>query len=335
MSELSVEKSATINVPLEKVYAAIRDFRQWPAWSPWLITEPDCSVSYADDGKSYSWNGKIIGSGEIKITSEEPPHAIHCQLAFFKPWKSNAAVRFAFKEHAGGTEIIWSMKGSLPFFLFWMKPMMISLIELDYERGLNMLKDCLESGTVPSKLDFIGPNSQRGFRYIGTKTQCAIQNIGEQMDTDCQKLQSWLQANNLQPSGKCFSIYHQWDFVKRTTEYTIGFPIDSPPGNFPADLIIDRLPDCQVYSIKHTGAYRHLGNAWAAGYLRERVKIFAQNKKIPPFEIYENEPDATPENDLVTFIHFPIKIKGASTGNDAATAAVISTGAAFSIGGGA
>ena len=67
MPIFTVEKSIEIEAPIEKVYAAIRDFREWVPWSLWLISEPDCPLDYGEDGKSYSWEGKIIGSGKMEI----------------------------------------------------------------------------------------------------------------------------------------------------------------------------------------------------------------------------------------------------------------------------
>ena len=307
MSELRVEKSVKIKASPEKVYAVIRDFRQSPAWSPWLIAEPECLVKYSDDGKSHSCEGKILGSSEIKIVNEEPFRSIDCRLTFFKPWKSVAAVQFTFEELDGGTEVTWSMKGSLPFFLFWMKPMMTTLIGMDYQRGLTMLKDFIELGSVPSKLDFIGQTSQTGFSYVGVKTSCAIADIGDRMKADFQKLQDWIDKEGPKPSGNPFANYYQWNFAKGIVGYTTGFPVVGVPGNLPDGFVSGDLPGCHVFSIKHTGPYRHLGNAWSAGMLRARAKIFAQDKKIPPFEIYENDPCKTPENDLITTVCFPIK----------------------------
>ena len=32
-----------------------------------------------------------------------------------------------------------------------------------------------------------------------------------------------------------------------------------------------------------------------------------QSRKIAPFETYENDPEETPENELLTVVHFPVK----------------------------
>jgi hypothetical protein len=48
------------------------------------------------------------------------------------------------------------MDSKQPFFQFFLKGMMTSLIGMDYERGLRMLKDYVETGSVPSTLEFPG-----------------------------------------------------------------------------------------------------------------------------------------------------------------------------------
>ena len=120
MPTFNVEKTIHIQSSLEKVFDIIRDFRQWQPWSPWLIAEPGCQVDYAEDGSSYSWDGQIIGSGEMLVKEEEKPKQIHYQLTFIKPWKSTCPVKFILEEDQGGVKVTWTMEGSLPFFMFFM-----------------------------------------------------------------------------------------------------------------------------------------------------------------------------------------------------------------------
>ena len=121
MPKFYVKKTIAINAPLEKVHAAVRDFRQWPAWSPWLISEPDCTLKYAEDGRSYSWDGEIVGSGETVIIGENAPTSIDYRIVFRKPWKSVASVRFEMAERDGYVQTTWSMESSIPIFIFFMK----------------------------------------------------------------------------------------------------------------------------------------------------------------------------------------------------------------------
>ncbi|MEM6822045.1 MAG: GyrI-like domain-containing protein [Verrucomicrobiota bacterium] len=307
MPKLNITRFTVIKVPLEKAYQTVRDFRQWLTWSPWLISEPDCILNYAEDGKSYDWDGKVIGSGSLAITNEILNERIDYRLNFLKPWKSTSDVSFTFSGNQEQVEVTWTMNGSLPFFMFWMKSMMEALVGMDYQRGLLMLKDYLETGSVPSKLDISGAQEIEGFPYIGIKSNCAIADIGPSMERDFQKLEDWIKESGVQPSGPAFSIYHKWDLVKGQGSYTSGFSLESMPEGLPSEFTSGQLPSCQAFVIKHTGPYHHLGNAWSAGMGRAQNKIFAENKRIAPFEFYENHPKEVAENDLVTSVCFPIK----------------------------
>jgi predicted transcriptional regulator YdeE len=307
MPVFRVEKSVLISAPVEKVYEVVRDFKQWVPWSPWVIAEPDCPLTYAEDGKSYSWDGKIIGAGEMTLLEEDAPGAMRYRLKFLRPWKSESAVSFTFVAKEEGTEVTWSMDGSLPFFMFWMKSMMTTFVGMDYERGLNMLKDYVETGAVPSALAFPGTTPFGGCRYVGVETECKIAEIGPAMERDFTKMRSWLDESGTVPVGLPFSIYRRWDVVKGKCAYAIGFPVDEAPRDLPGGFVMEEAPACEAYVVRHTGAYRHLGNAWSAGYMHARSKVFAQNKKIFPFEIYENNPEDVAEADLVTVVHFPVR----------------------------
>ncbi|MEO8615774.1 MAG: SRPBCC family protein [Luteolibacter sp.] len=306
MPKFHVHKAIFIEAPVKQVYASVRDFKRWPVWSPWLIAEPDSRMDYSADGKSYAWDGKITGSGVMKITGENPL-SIDYQLTFLKPWKSVSTARFIFAERSGGTEVTWTMEGSLPFFMFWMKAMMTGFIGADYQRGLMMLKAVIETGENPSKLDFVGLKSFPGFRYVGVKTHCPIADIAANMQRDMETLSQWLATSGVQPSGKPFSICHKWDLCKGTTDYTLAFPIVAATADLSGSFTSGTIPACKVYQVRHTGPYCFLGNAWAAGVMHGRAKVYAPDKKIDAFEVYENDPTINAENDLVTLLHFPVR----------------------------
>jgi effector-binding domain-containing protein len=217
--------------------------------------------------------------------------------------------QFLLAEKDGGTEITWTMEGSLPFLFFWMKGMMTAFVGMDYLRGLGMLKDYVESGEVPCKLDFLGIKSWPGCRYIGVRCICAMSELGPQMEMNFGRLTAFIGERDLETSGAPLSVYHKWSITKGLAEFTSGFPVAEVPADLPADLVSGEIPAGSCYAVKHTGAYRHLGNAWAAGEMRARAKpkIFARNRKIDPFEVYENDPEEVPEREVVTVVHFPVK----------------------------
>ncbi|MEM1442582.1 MAG: SRPBCC family protein [Verrucomicrobiota bacterium] len=306
MPALNVSKSIHVEVAPEVAYETIRDFRKWPIWSPWLIVESGCRVDFALDGNSYTWDGEVIGSGSLAIRNEEPSSHLELDLEFLKPWKSHADVRFDFREENGGTEITWSMESSLPFFLIFLKKTMVAAIGMDYERGLKMLKDYLETGSVPSKLD-ISEKSVPEIFLAGVTSSCSTNEIGRSMEADLGKLKDWLDSSGVEPSGRPRSIYHKWDVAKQKAHYTIGFPVSDPSIELPDGIEVQTIPALKAFAVTHTGPFRHLGNAWSAGVMHERAKKFQMRRGVHPFEIYETLPGDTPENEEVTVVHFPLK----------------------------
>lgn len=306
MPAIHLSKSITVAVSPEVAYESVRDFKQWPAWSPWLIVEPGCEVTFSEDGSSYSWDGEVIGSGSLTVKKEIIPDQIDLDLVFLKPWKSQADVKMNFVGAGEGAEITWTMNSSLPFFLFWMKKMMIAAVGMDYERGLSMLKDHLETGVVPSQLGF-SEESFEATNLVGITSSCSVAHIGDSMEADLATLNDWLAETGAKPVGPPRSVYHKWDIVKKKASYTIGFPMTASEDPLPEGLGWIELPSMKTFAIRHTGPYRHLGNAWSAGIMRERGKQLCQRRGVHPFEIYETMPGEVSEEETVTVVHFPLK----------------------------
>lgn len=306
MASFNVAKSISIAATPEKVFDTLTNYHHWKAWSPWVVLEPDVAVSIKDDGKRYSWEGKRTGSGEMKITDASPAH-IDMVVTFLKPWKSTSPVWFDLKGNGTSTEVTWGMKGSLPFFMFWMKKMMEGYIGMDYARGLNMLKDYVERETVPSTLHFKGKHPYAGCAYVGIKSKCTIDAISTAMAADFEKLQGWAGENRGNLAGPAFSIYHQWDVVKNEATYTAALQVSQLPAAAAAGMVQGTIPACEVYTVAHKGPYKHVGNAWAAQYLLQRTKAYKHKKGIDPFEVYVTMPGSVPDEEILTEVHFPAK----------------------------
>jgi predicted transcriptional regulator YdeE len=268
--------------------------------------EPEAKVDIAADGASYSWEGQRIGEGSMTKTSEDSPHGMHCDLQFLKPWKSEAKASFRLDAQGESTRVSWSMKSTLPFFMFFMKKTMCAMIGMDYDRGLAMLKDHAETGAVPSQLEFTGPTVFEGTVYVGITKDCAISEVGPRMKADMQHLHQWTQDSAVSTQGYLFSIYHKWDMAKQQTQYTLGVPVAAAPQDLPEGFGSDEILRTEAYCLTHRGPYRHVGNAWSAGMNLARSKVFKQTKQVAPFEIYTNCPDKVDEKDVETKVYFPM-----------------------------
>ncbi len=309
MPKLHVERTALINAPIDKVFKVVSDFHTWTDWSPWLVAEPDAKVTVREDGKFYSWEGDVVGAGEMTIANEVENTSVDIDLMFLKPWKSKAKVSFQMKEEGDGVRLSWDMDSSLPFFLFWMKKMTEAFIGNDYERGLTMLKDYAETGEVPHTITVKGIEDFKGNKYIGIKRDgVAIKNIPNVMSEDYKTLMEYTMGSHQDKiDGAPFTIYHKWDMVGGQTSFTSCVPMNEIPSDLPSGAITGSVPATKVHVVHGKGPYRFTGNIWSAQYMRQRGKKFKSNKGIDPIEVYLNSPVDTEENNLETEVLFPVK----------------------------
>ena len=73
----TVQRSATIKAPPEKIFALINDFNAWTAWSPWEKKDPAMKRTFGSTtsgkGASYAWEGnKEVGQGRMEIAESVP-----------------------------------------------------------------------------------------------------------------------------------------------------------------------------------------------------------------------------------------------------------------------
>jgi effector-binding domain-containing protein len=305
----TLHRSIAITRSPGDVYDFVADFATWPQWSPWLCQEPECPVTITGTqgtvGHKQAWNGKVIGSGEMTMSEAQAPGSLEYNLLFLKPWKTRSRVVFQFAPEGEGTVVTWWMYGSLPFFMFFMRKMMDAWVGGDYKRGLAMMKEVLEKGSVPTRTRIVGVESRDAFHFVGRRRTCAMDDIGPAMQEDLKQLCTLEQAGKLPSPEKVLSVYHKFNMVKGETEYTTGYlyraPVAAPEG-----LAAGQMPAHRALRVEHLGAYRHLGNAWAAamGCARGQHKM---NRRLPMYEIYVNDPNEVPETETVAEIYIPVK----------------------------
>jgi len=313
MPAFDLVTSIEIDAPVSKVRDIVSNFETWPAWSPWLFMEPECTPTYkgtaGEPGHGYDWDGRKIGSGGMVLTSLND-NRMDSDLQFLKPFKSQAKVSFDFKDLGDkGTEVSWGMDSSLPFFMFFMVKKMKAFIKNDYDRGLRMLKDYIENGSVQSAVSDEGVVESPSVSYVGKRSTTTLAQISDSMRKTFPEAYNAAVAAGAQPSDAPFAIYHEMDMVNGTFNYTAAVPIGQPADSIPVDASFDckSTTASTAYKLVHTGPYRHLGNAWAKAYNDIKFLKRKPSKKIAPFEIYRSDPDETPESELVTEIHIPLK----------------------------
>ena len=306
MPAMNVSRSIELNASTESVFNTLNNLHTWSSWSPWLIMEPGVEVDVSEDGKYYEWNGDRVGSGNMKITGEKKNKEILYDLNFLKPLKSEAKVTFKISPKGEGSNVTWTMESAMPWYMFWMTGMMEGYISMDYDRGLNLLKDYIEKGELHSKLEFKGIENFSGTKYLGIKKTTSFDELGDVMKDDFGTLYHYLKELEGISNGKAFSIYHKWKVGKKEATFTSCIGVYTVPDNLPEGITAGEIPETGIYTLRHIGPYHHVGNAWSTLYSMQRGKEFKLNKKVDPFEVYVSDPEKTDPKDIITDVCFPV-----------------------------
>ncbi len=311
MPRYSVARSTVIQANPQTVFDVLSDFKTWTTWSPWLIAEPDAKVTISERssavGSTYHWQGNCTGEGIIEHKQLTPASYIESDLNFIKPFKSFAKTMFELRPVSGGTEATWTMNGNMPWFMFWMIPMLKTFIGMDYARGLAMAKDWIETGAIPSKTIVQGVEAVGPIRMAGIAASSSVAQIGSEMEQAFSRANSEFERLRIPMDQPMISVYTKFRMKDGVFDYISGYIIPDhvqiPAGS---ELKTWSLPAGKAFHVDHIGSYRHLGNGWSvANQLARHQKL--KQSKIGTFEVYRTTPPETPEENLKTEIYLPLR----------------------------
>ena len=303
-----VEKSINISAPLEKVRSSILDFHHWKKWSPWSVIDPDQKYNISGGAGALnsrmSWEGEFAGSGSIVLTASDDSKLSY-KLEFQKPWRLTAFASFHFDSSNENTKVTWKMTAKLPFFLFFMSSLVQTTKSMEAQRGLVMLKDLVEKGSINVQTVHQGIVDFEGFSYVGRQSTSSVEEIPKYMSKDFQKI-----MEDCQRLGKKFqhilAVYTKSNMRTGEMTYISAVSDENLQGiQLDSDYVKGQVQTQKMLEIKHHGSYKFLGNAWAMGPAVMHTQKLRGNGS--PFEYYHNDPRTTEESDLSTSIFFPIK----------------------------
>ncbi|HET7791801.1 MAG TPA: SRPBCC family protein [Rhizobacter sp.] len=147
----SVQRSALIKAPPEKVFPLLNDFHSWPAWSPWEKLDPAMKRTHtgpaAGKGAAYAWEGNSkVGKGSMEILESVPSSKLSIKLDFVEPFEGHNITDFTLQPQGDATQVTWVMSGPAPYVtkLMGIFVSMDAMIGKDFEAGLANLKAATE-----------------------------------------------------------------------------------------------------------------------------------------------------------------------------------------------
>lgn len=139
----TVERSRTIETPVQRVFPLVADLTQWTRWSPWEGLDPDLQRAYsgadAGVGQVYAWSGnRKAGAGRMEIVRAEEDRLVEVDVRFEKPFKSRSTSTFTFAPEGDRTRVTWTMTGARPALMRLTQKFfdMDRLMGKDFEKGL-------------------------------------------------------------------------------------------------------------------------------------------------------------------------------------------------------
>lgn len=301
----TVSKSITINSPVATISENVANLSKWQAWSPWACLDPQAKMTSSPE--QMAWESKFIGSGNMSIQAKTAK-LIDIDLNFIKPFKSNAAVTITLnQDNDNTTTITWKMHSKLPLFMCFFKKLFQVMIGRDFERGLVRLKALCETGTVPTRLEFIDTIEKiESFKIAGVSSSCSMNAIPENMKKAFTKLCVLIDQVKITPVGSVCFCYNV-KLSKETMDYTAAVIYNGDNVKL-AELHSKEITAHKVIKVILHGSYEFMGDAWSGAHAHLRGLKLKMDKKVPPYEVYIKGPhNCENPTEYVTEIRFPVK----------------------------
>lgn len=151
--EQVVERSIQINLPVEKVYSYMGDFKNMELWGPWISKDKNAKNIYKGTpgvvGHLHRWESTMdeVGVGEQEIVQLTPNKEIICDLRFEKPYESKAIGYYKFEKiNAQTTKLVWGCEMKYGFIesILMMAMDIDTMLGNDFTKGLTKLKQVIK-----------------------------------------------------------------------------------------------------------------------------------------------------------------------------------------------
>jgi len=309
-----VEVSIEIDAHPATIFALVNDFRRFTLWSPWVETDPNARFlhSGANRGENaiLTWDGSIIGSGSQMITESRPFDYVGIVM---NPGETGEAKSwFALTPGVGTTMVTWGFEADYGMNILgrYFASMLGGVVASDYKDGLAALKDLAES--LPSA-DFSDIEIEHivveasDIAYLPATSRPEPAAISEAMGAAYFQILNFIDEHGLSDAGAPLSITR--DFSGAELSFDAAIPIrglnDATPRNT-VGVRIGQTYAGPVIRVRHMGSYRQLSVTHRK--ISAYLAALGIERNGPAWESYVSDPGSVAENELMTYVYYPIKV---------------------------
>ena len=317
-SDFVVERTRTFHAPQELVYSEVNDYTTWRNWLPWAKSSGDMIIEYGEktsgEGGSFSWRSDEIGEGDMKTIKANPYSEIHQQLRIKTSLgQSVSEVYWEFEKQKDSTLITWGMRGEHSFmeklaFIFHDQSV-AEMMSPKFEEGLDNLENQIREKMQSYSINVDGITQHSGGYYMYMATASRITQVQDKIEAIFSDVNTYMEENSIERSGKPFVLYNQWNENQGTAIYSAGYftpaqiitPEDSP-------ILSGSRPAQRVLKAPLKGDYSNLKEAWAAAYTYIDENGLIVDEESQAFEVYLTGPNdnANPAK-WVTQLYIPLQ----------------------------
>ena len=309
----SVQVSTEIDAHPATVFALLNDFRRYALWSPLVDTDPNVRILYSGNargvGATMSWDGAIVGSGTQTIVESKPYDHIGIVMNPGEPGEARSM--FDLSAGTGTTIVSWRFEADYGMNLVarYFASMLGRIVARDYESGLASLRELAES--LPSA-DFGDTEIERmtveaaEIAYLPATSRPEPTAMSEAMGDAYFQVLNFIDANDLQVAGAPMSIMRT--FSGAELMFDAAIPVRGVTASTPRDGATVKIGLTQagpVIRVKHIGSYRTLTETHRK--ISAYLAAHGIERNGATWESYVSDPGDVPEDELLTYVYYPIK----------------------------
>ncbi|HEX5742512.1 MAG TPA: SRPBCC family protein [Flavobacteriaceae bacterium] len=304
-----VKRTRIIKAPVEVVFDAVNDYRTWQHWGPWNETDSTLIYTFPEKtvgvGATYSWKG-TSGDGSMENLVVVPNVSIDDVVHF--EGQGDAFGYWRFIKVPDGVEITWGIKGEMPFVARFMAAKMEDEIGPMLERGLELLDTYLQKNMKEFSIESVGAVDYSGGYYLYQTTSCRFDEIESKMNEITSNLNDFIKLNQIEATGKSFTIIHKWDDIMQTAMLSSCIPIKERLITTDKTVMVGMMEPQRVFKTILKGDYSNLFTAWETAYKNLAVQGFVTKLNAKPFEVYVTKKNEVPNPaNWITEIYIPIE----------------------------
>jgi effector-binding domain-containing protein len=309
-----IEVKIEIDAHQATVFALVNDFRRSALWSPWADTDPNARFLYSGatrgEGAIVTWDGAIIGSGNQIIIDSRRFEYVEIAMSPGEPGEAKSWFKLA--PGVGTTIVTWGFEADYGLNLVgrYFAPMLGGVVARDYHEGLVALKDLAES--LPAA-DFSDIEIEHivveaaNIAFLPATSQPEPAAISDALGKAYFQILGFIDDNNLAEAGAPMSITRNFNGAE--LRFDAAIPVHGNVEESPrqgAGVSIGQTYAGPVIRVRHVGSYKSLASTHRK--ISAYLAALGIERNGAAWESYVSDPGKVPEQDLLTYVYYPIKV---------------------------